>query len=74
MDREDFEIAKKGLAREIASLVGEFAKNHSFGSIDVNVFLTDADASVTDQGEVKYGRILHCVVDTDKEFEGDDYE
>lgn len=76
MDREDFEIAKKGLAREVAMLVSKFAQDCELDSIDVSVFLTDADASITEQGEVKYGRMLHCVIDADKEFEeeGDDYE
>ncbi|PTL34616.1 hypothetical protein C7120_08945 [Prevotella sp. oral taxon 376] len=75
MDREDFEIAKKGLAREIASLVSDFVNSHGLERIDVSVFITNADASITDSGEVKYGKILHCIVDADMEHEeGEDNE
>jgi len=73
MDREDFDIAKKVLAREIAMLVSNFVEEHKLDSIDVSVFLTDADVSVTEKGNIEYGRMLHCVVGTDKNEE-DDYE
>lgn len=75
MDRADFEIAKKCLAVDIANLVSDFVNSHGLERIDVSAFITNADASITDSGEVKYGKILHCVVDADMEREeGEDYE
>lgn len=73
-DSTDFEIEKKALARKVAVLVSSFVEAHKLDSIDVNVFITDADASITQNGNIEYGRMLHCVIDADKEFEEDDYE
>ena len=51
MNAIDFEIAKKELAGKIATLVSAFVKETNVESIDVSVFLTDADVSITESGK-----------------------
>ena len=74
MNAIDFEIAKKELAGKIATLVSAFVKETNVESIDVSVFLTDADVSITESGKTMYGRMLHCIVDADIDSKEEDYE
>lgn len=59
----DFEISKKELAKRVALVVEAFVKEHGLDSISVSAFITDSDASVTEIGNVEYGRMIHCIVD-----------